>query len=34
MEGILQSYMHLFHDLGVGSYKALKGDGTDMLKKL
>lgn len=34
MEGILQSYMHLFHDLSVGSYKALKGDGTDMLKQV
>jgi hypothetical protein len=34
MEGIFQSYMHLFHDLGVGTYEALKGDGTDTLKKL
>lgn len=34
MEGVFQSYMHLFHDLGVGSYKALKGEGTEMLQKL
>lgn len=34
MEGIFQSYMHLFHDLGIGTYEALKGDGTDTLKKL
>lgn len=34
MEGIFQSYVHLFKDLGIGSYEALRNGNTKILKKL
>lgn len=34
MEGIINSYANLFKDLGVGTYDAFRGKGTDEFKKL
>lgn len=34
MEGIFQSYIHLFKDLGIGTYEALRNGDTSVYKKL